>query len=212
MAKRRRAPRHPRASVAEMIEDDTLRELEPNEHIRKLMRQGFEEAFRAQIGLLYRTFSRPRIARSNVRARRRACATRSRLTVWRWRRLTSGRDEGGRSCAPSAVQVNPPHPFPPQRCLWRPLPGLLISVPARPARRSPTRSSSQSSTWSASFSTSSPAYQPTAHRWFKFLTAGALIYSGWTILWHTCMRWPLVGIFIIRTIWSFFGGRGYRGW
>jgi hypothetical protein len=56
MAKRRRAPRHPRASVAEMIEDDTLRELEPNEHIRKLMRQGFEEAFRAQIGLLYRTY------------------------------------------------------------------------------------------------------------------------------------------------------------
>jgi hypothetical protein len=48
--------------------------------------------------------------------------------------------------------------------------------------------------------------------WFKLLTAAALIYSLWTILWYICMRWPLVGIFIIGTIRSFFGGRGYRRW
>ena len=44
------------------------------------------------------------------------------------------------------------------------------------------------------------------------LVFGTLIYSLWTILWYICMRWPLVGIFIIGTIWSFFGGRGYRRW
>jgi hypothetical protein len=45
-----------------------------------------------------------------------------------------------------------------------------------------------------------------------FLIFGTLIYSVWTILWYICMRWPLVGIFIIGTIRSFFGGRGYRRW
>jgi hypothetical protein len=44
------------------------------------------------------------------------------------------------------------------------------------------------------------------------LVFGTLIYSVWTILWHICMRWPLLGIFIIGTLWSFFGGRGYRRW
>jgi hypothetical protein len=44
------------------------------------------------------------------------------------------------------------------------------------------------------------------------LIAGTLIYSVWTIYWHICMRWPLVGIFITGMIWGFFGGRGYRRW
>jgi hypothetical protein len=44
------------------------------------------------------------------------------------------------------------------------------------------------------------------------LIFGALIYSVWTIYWHICMRWPLVGIFITGVIWGFFGGRRYRRW
>jgi hypothetical protein len=41
---------------------------------------------------------------------------------------------------------------------------------------------------------------------------GLLIYSVWTIFWYICMRWPLVGIFIVGMIRGFFGGRGYRRW
>ena len=44
------------------------------------------------------------------------------------------------------------------------------------------------------------------------LVTGTLIYSVWTIYWHICMRWPLVGIFITGMLWGFFGGRGYRRW
>jgi hypothetical protein len=42
------------------------------------------------------------------------------------------------------------------------------------------------------------------------LVFGTLIYSVWTIYWHICMRWPLVGIFITGMLWSFFGGRRRR--
>jgi hypothetical protein len=42
------------------------------------------------------------------------------------------------------------------------------------------------------------------------LIFGTLIYSVWTIYWHICMRWPLVGIFITGMLWSFFGGRRRR--
>ena len=47
---------------------------------------------------------------------------------------------------------------------------------------------------------------------FSMLVTGTLIYSVWTIYWHICMRWPLVGIFITGMLWGFFGGRGYRRW